>query len=325
MKSIASDLLKNYSLMIALPVVIFIVMMMIAPQMVGTNNITSLFQQAIAPAVLGWGVLFNIKVGNWDFSVGSSVLLSAIIGGNIAVMLNLGIPGLIIFCLITGMVCGLLVGLVYKLLNIPTIIVSIGMMLIFESAGGYVFGGTGIFIPSGWRLLGTGDIFVIAIVAAVVAYILFYKTKIGYNVRAVGNNANVAMTNGLDVVKTKMSAILIAGLFAGAFAMLSLGTSGVQRTVSAMGTMGMIFDAMMCVFVGMAISRKGNLILSVYCGSLIMQLIRLALMVFGFPSEYNSIVIALLVLLFMTLSSRSDIFEKFTFRKNKRRCIQNEH
>jgi len=317
MKQIAKDLFRNYCLMISLPVLFFLIMMFAAPNMVGANNIISLFQQAAAPAVLGWGVLFNIKVGNWDFSVGSTVLLSAIVGGNIAVELNLGIPGLMILSLVIGVTCGLIVGFVYKLLNIPTIIVSIGMMLIFESIAGYAFGGRGIFIPSGWTLLGTSDIFIVTIVAAIIAYLLFYKTKIGYNIRAVGNNANVAMTNGLNVTRAKISAMATAGLFGGAFAMLSLGTSGVQRTVSAMGTMGIIFDAMMCVFVGMAISRKGNLILSVYCGSLIMQLIRLSLMILGFPSEYNSIVIALLVLLFMTLSSRSDIFEKFTFKKKK--------
>ena len=259
-------------------------------------------QQAVAPAILGWGVLFNIKVGNWDFSVGSVVLLSAIIGGNIAVRLNWGFAGLLIFCLLVAVLAGVVVGLVYYFLKIPTIITSIGMLLIYESISSYAFEGQGIYL-TGWNLLGNTEIVIIAIVAAATAYLIFYRSSIGYNVRAVGNNMNIAAQNGLNVYRVKAVAIAIAGLFAGLYAFISLGTSGVQKTVSSMGTMGTCFDAMMCVFVGMSITRRGNLVAGIFCGSLVMQLVKLALMAIGIPSEYNSIFIAIFVLIFMTMDA----------------------
>lgn len=259
-------------------------------------------QQAVAPAILGWGVLFNIKVGNWDFSVGSVVLLSAIIGGNIAVRLNWGFAGLLIFCLLVAVLAGVVVGLVYYFLKIPTIITSIGMLLIYESISSYAFEGQGIYL-TGWNLLGNTEIVIIAIVAVATAYLIFYRSSIGYNVRAVGNNMNIAAQNGLNVYRVKAVAIAIAGLFAGLYAFISLGTSGVQKTVSSMGTMGTCFDAMMCVFVGMSITRRGNLVAGIFCGSLVMQLVKLALMAIGIPSEYNSIFIAIFVLIFMTMDA----------------------
>ena len=259
-------------------------------------------QQAVAPAILGWGVLFNIKVGNWDFSVGSVVLLSAIIGGNIAVRLNWGFAGLLIFCLLVAVLAGVVVGLVYYFLKIPTIITSIGMLLIYESISSYAFEGQGIYL-TGWNLLGNTEIVIIAIVAAATAYLIFYRSSIGYNVRAVGNNMNIAAQNGLNVYRVKAVAIAIAGLFAGLYAFISLGTSGVQKTVSSMGTMGTCFDAMMCVFVGMSITKRGNLVAGIFCGSLVMQLVKLALMAIGIPSEYNSIFIAIFVLIFMTMDA----------------------
>ena len=259
-------------------------------------------QQSVAPAILGWGVLFNIKVGNWDFSVGSVVLLSAIIGGNIAVRLNWGFAGLLIFCLLVAVLAGVVVGLVYYFLKIPTIITSIGMLLIYESISSYAFEGQGIYL-TGWNLLGNTEIVIIAIVAAATAYLIFYRSSIGYNVRAVGNNMNIAAQNGLNVYRVKAVAIAIAGLFAGLYAFISLGTSGVQKTVSSMGTMGTCFDAMMCVFVGMSITRRGNLVAGIFCGSLVMQLVKLALMAIGIPSEYNSIFIAIFVLIFMTMDA----------------------
>ena len=299
---VIKNLISKYALMLAVPILLFVVLSIIFHGVIGTNNIPSLMQQAVAPAILGWGVLFNIKVGNWDFSVGSVVLLSAIIGGNIAVRLNWGFAGLLIFCLLVAVLAGVVVGLVYYFLKIPTIITSIGMLLIYESISSYAFDGQGIYL-TGWNLLGNTEIVIIAIVAAATAYLIFYRSSIGYNVRAVGNNMNIAAQNGLNVYRVKAVAIAIAGLFAGLYAFISLGTSGVQKTVSSMGTMGTCFDAMMCVFVGMSITRRGNLVAGIFCGSLVMQLVKLALMAIGIPSEYNSIFIAIFVLIFMTMDA----------------------
>ena len=296
---VIKNLNSKYALMLAVPILLFVVLSIIFHGVIGTNNIPSLMQQAVAPAILGWGVLFNIKVGNWDFSVGSVVLLSAIIGGNIAVRLNWGFAGLLIFCLLVAVLAGVVVGLVYYFLKIPTIITSIGMLLIYESISSYAFEGQGIYL-TGWNLLGNTEIVIIAIVAAATAYLIFYRSSIGYNVRAVGNNMNIAAQNGLNVYRVKAVAIAIAGLFAGLYAFISLGTSGVQKTVSSMGT---CFDAMMCVFVGMSITRRGNLVAGIFCGSLVMQLVKLALMAIGIPSEYNSIFIAIFVLIFMTMDA----------------------
>ena len=299
---VIKNLISKYALMLAVPILLFVVLSIIFHGVIGTNNIPSLMQQAVAPAILGWGVLFNIKVGNWDFSVGSVVLLRAIIGGNIAVRLNWGFAGLLIFCLLVAVLAGVVVGLVYYFLKIPTIITSIGMLLIYESISSYAFEGQGIYL-TGWNLLGNTEIVIIAIVAAATAYLILYRSSIGYNVRAVGNNMNIAAQNGLNVYRVKAVAIAIAGLFAGLYAFISLGTSGVQKTVSSMGTMGTCFDAMMCVFVGMSITRRGNLVAGIFCGSLVMQLVKLALMAIGIPSEYNSIFIAIFVLIFMTMDA----------------------
>ena len=299
---VIKNLISKYALMLAVPILLFVVLSIIFHGVIGTNNIPSLMQQAVAPAILGWGVLFNIKVGNWDFSVGSVVLLSAIIGGNIAVRLNWGFAGLLIFCLLVAVLAGVVVGLVYYFLKIPTIITSIGMLLIYESISSYAFEGQGIYL-TGWNLLGNTEIVIIAIVAAATAYLIFYRSSIGYNVRAVGNNMNIAAQNGLNVYRVKAVAIAIAGLFAGLYAFISLGTSGVQKTVSSMGTMGACFDARMCVVEGMSITRRGNLVAGIFCGSLVMQLVKLALMAIGIPSEYNSIFIAIFVLIFMTMDA----------------------
>lgn len=305
------------------PVLLFTVLHFFAPDTITLSNIPSLLKQAIAPAILGWGVLLNMKVGNWDFSVGSQVLLASIIGGNIAKSLNIGLPGLIVCCCIVGVICGGIVGIIYYVLKIPTIIVSIGMLLIYESLASIVYDGNGVMIPNEWIVFnGFPYNLILLILVGLIAYQIVYNTKFGYNLRAVGNDAYIAQANGLNAYKIKTLALTMVGLFAGLYSMANLGMNGVQRTVGSMGTMATCFDAMMCIFVGTALSYGTNIIVSIYIGSFFMQIIKLGFMVFGLPIEFNSIMIALIVLIFMAFNSNPQILYKLKNRikmNNKRR------
>ena len=112
----------------------------------------------------------------------------------------------------------------------------------------------------------------------------------------------------------------LAGLFAGLYAAVNLGSSGVTRTVSAMGTMGTCFNAMMCVFIGLSIVGKGNIFAAIYFGAVIMQMIQMALMVFSIPTQYSQVVIAVFVIIFMLLSTNApDLQESMRRRKEQKK------
>ncbi len=57
--------------------------------------------------------------------------------------------------------------------------------------------------------------FILAIVSAVLVYILLWKTKWGYEIRAVGLNREAARAAGISVDKISIAAIAIGGGFAG--------------------------------------------------------------------------------------------------------------
>ncbi len=316
------EFIKKYILMVGITVAFVGMLMIFAPSTRSFATVVSLLKQGIAPAILGWGVLFNIKAGNWDFGVGAEVLVAAIIGGNIANALNLGIVGVVVCCMAVGLAAGCVSGLLYKLLRIPTIIISIAIMLIYESVCGIVFGGKGISIGIEYLVLGKfpGNLIVFALGFAL-AYMLMFKLKIGYNIKAVGSNIKVAEDNGINVVRTKAAALAIAGVFAGLYAAINLGSSGVTRTVSAMGTMGTCFNAMMCVFIGLSIASKGNIFASIYFGAVIMQLIQIALMVFHIPTQYGQVVVAIFVIVFMLISTNADDIKENKRRKSERKRL----
>ena len=139
-----SNYIKKFLISVSVPVVLFLILLIFYHKSVTLSSLVLWAQLAIAPAILAWGVCFSLKVGMWDFSVGGVVYLSAIMGGNLAIQSGNEVIGVIIFCPLVGAVLGLLTGLVFRYLKIPSIIVSVGMLLVYECITQYVYGGNGV-------------------------------------------------------------------------------------------------------------------------------------------------------------------------------------
>lgn len=311
---------KAYALAILSPVALMLVLLLVSPETRSWAAVWNVIRQSLAPAVLGMGVLFNMKIGNWDFSIGARVVLTTILAGNFAMQittaLGLGVAGfvpvLIILSVLIGIVLGVIVGAAYYFLQIPTLIVSIGLMLIMESFTRILFNGAGTHISPGYMVLGKTpwDLILFA-VAFVFASILYYKRKIGYSVRAVGSNPVVAKTNGINPKFLKAEALAVSGIFAGLYSLMSLSATGVQSAVQGtMGSAAAVFDAMMCVLIGMSIAGKGNIMFGVFAGAVVAQILKMGMMAIGLPTTFNKVVIGVFVVIFMVGSSRSDLVRK---------------
>lgn len=307
---------RNYAVSVIAPVLMIVLLLLVSPETRSVDAVISLLRQGFAPAVLGWGVLFNMKVGNWDFSIGARFVLVTIVAGSIAFSIENIALALLVYILLSvflSLLLGVIVGYTYKLLKIPTLIASIGVCLIFESLTRILYNGAGVHIDSKYQVLSNApwDLIAFAVCFALAAFI-YYKRKIGYSVRAVGSNPVVAKTNGINAVNTKTMALIISGLFAGLYCVLSLSKSGVCSAVSGtLGSASTVFDAMMCVLIGMAICGKGNIVLSIYSGALITQILKMGMTAINLPSTYNKVVIAVFVILFMVCSSKSEAIKGF--------------
>lgn len=320
---------KAYALAVAAPVVLMLILLLISPETRSWKAVWNVIQQSLAPAVLGWGVLFNMKIGNWDFSIGARVVLTSILAGNLAMSITqsmgLGVAGfiplLIVLSVVIGFALGIIVGAAYYFLQIPTLIVSIGLMLIMESITRILYNGAGVHIGVDYMVLGSFPINVILFLAIfVIASILYYKRKVGYSVRAVGSNPVVAKTNGINPKFMKATALALSGIFAGLYSLMSLSSTGVQSAVQGtMGSAAAVFDAMMCVLIGMSIAGKGNIMFGVFAGAIVTQLLKMGMMAIGLPTTFNKVVIGVFVVIFMVGSSRSDVFSKLGAKLRRRK------
>ncbi|MBR1486602.1 MAG: hypothetical protein IJ597_05040, partial [Synergistaceae bacterium] len=94
-------------------------------------NLFSYFQSSIIYSVGGCGLYFIVVMGLFDFAVGANIVLSSIVG--VILSEKLGYLGFIIGCLGCGTLIGILIGFLYNKLNVPSMIVTVGLMLVFES------------------------------------------------------------------------------------------------------------------------------------------------------------------------------------------------
>ncbi len=303
---------KRVLLSIAIPAILFIIGLIVFPDRVDFDLLRVLLIQAIPPAILAWGVCFEIKVKIWDFSVGSVVLISGILAGQLANILNLGVAGIVILSPLIGMTAGLLTGTIFRLVKIPSIIVSVGMMLVFESISGLMFKGQGVLVSTDVYALASFPInVIIGIIAFSIAYVLYNFRSFGYHVKAVGNGISIARQSGINVDRVRVMCFATTGLFAGMFAFMQLGGAGVIKAQSNMTTMGLVVDAIICACIALSLEKVSNLIIGVYIGSVVTQIIKITVLISGFPSMFQQVVIAFFLLVFMGISSRADYLQRF--------------
>lgn len=289
---------------VMMPAVLFALACIAFPN-IELSNLPLLLKQSVAPCIIAWGVSFEFKAGNWDFSLGSVCVLSAIIGGNLCHRYcNDSIICLFLFCVGTALLMGVVTSTIYRLCKIPTILVTIGMIFIYESLSTLVYGGRGVLLGRDMTIFNDNlNSAILFVILFALSYLLYNKTKLGYNIRAVGKNPDVAFFNGINVYKMKCAAMIIAAFFAGCYGFYMLCYNGVQRSVYGMGSMSMVFDAMMCVFMAFAMERLINLIAGICIGAVSLQIIKFMLLAVGFPNQYNTSVIAVLVLILMVINS----------------------
>ena len=103
-----------------------------APYFATPENFLKIFVQISINTVLAAGMTFVILVGGIDLSVGSVLALCTVVGARIMTEGQLSpsilIPIALIGCIGTGILCGLINGLISTRWKVPSFIVTLGML-----------------------------------------------------------------------------------------------------------------------------------------------------------------------------------------------------
>ena len=275
-----------------------------------TRMLLTTLRQSVSASIICYGLILAMNVGMMNFSAGGMMLFAGIIGGNLAKSLGLGWPGLVIFCILICVAEGAVEGVLYNLMRVPCIVMSIGMMLVWESLPKLIY-------PNGVNLVGDITIlckqpycFYVLGITAVIFFIIYNKTPFGHNLRAVGSNQAIANSVGLDPDRIKMAVFTIGGLFLGIGAFLYISNAGEQRNVSAMGSMTIMMDGFMGMFIAMFIAKYCDMSIAVILGTFTMKMLSNGFVAMGISATVRDIIQGIFLLILLVISANAGLIER---------------
>lgn len=265
------------------------------------RNILREMPKYLAEVFIMFPMVFILIMGDIDISVGSIVCLTATIG---CIASNRGLPliPVILLCLIIGLACGFLNGLILtKFKELPPMIVTLATQIVFRGIAEVVLGSGGSISLSntqGFKLL-SGKIgivpyvFILVIIVAVVFIIVLSKTTFGRKLYSIGSNRTTAEYSGIHVQKIRLIVFSITGLMAGFCAIFLTSVlygantttgSGFEMDVIAMAVFGGVSTAggkgrmpgalisafiIMCLRIGLGLINMNPQVILIILGSLL--------------------------------------------------------
>lgn len=188
------------------------------------NNILNILRTMSMKGIVAFGMTFVIIAGEIDLSIGSTIGLSGVIVGVVAGNLSsAGTMSLeaatwvgILVAIIVGILIGLFDGFLLTKFNMPSFIITLGMMKLIYGIAAVLAKGFPVTTLGSWYTeLGAGNAGIIPIPAIflaavfIISFVLLKYTGFGRNVYAVGGNAEAARLSGINVKATRVLIMVI--------------------------------------------------------------------------------------------------------------------
>lgn len=296
-KSVLS-VLKRVAYTIALPVLVYALLCILRPNLyLSLDTFLSLFKQSLVYMLIGWSMVFGMSCGLFDFSVGSRYLLSTLFG--IWLSQKIGLAGFIIGTIGGNLILAGLTGAIFAGLKIPSIITGFAALLIFESLASIFQTKFAVKVTDTISIFGRspGIYFVVAI-TFIIVYILFNRTKFGYQIKAIGGNESVARSMGIKAVRLKVMTYLVGGLILGIASLSKLGFDQAIRASTNMASMASAFTPMMAVMIGMYLGSC-NPVVGVTVGAFTISMVSSGMISLGADFRLQNVVIGGFLLCFI--------------------------
>ncbi|MCR5084124.1 MAG: ABC transporter permease [Succinivibrionaceae bacterium] len=297
---------KGYIVLISLVFLSWLIFKIVTPDNFGSSDMMlQCFQASLLTTVGAIGFYFVMDMGLFDFSIGANIILSAIVGCQLANSFGMGYPGLVAGSIITGGIVGLCNGFFYVKLRIPSMIVTAGLALIYESVANYMAGGAEQVLPSDLRAFGQMPAnIILALATFAVAYLVLNYTKFGTYTYAIGSDEFVAKNMGINVDRFKVLAFILSGAFFGAMAVLTISYGSSMVAVTGMSSMSRNFIPTMGCFFGLAFMKYGIPLQAILLGEFIVNIIFFGFISMGAPTAIQDVITGLALLIIITLTTK---------------------
>ncbi len=295
----------GFLLLAAMTVFFYAVFKILTPGNFGSpDNLLSYLQSSIIYAVGGCGLYFIVVMGLFDFAIGANVVLSSIVG--VICSKQFGYAGFILGTLACATLIGTLIGFLYNSLQVPSMIVTVGLMLIFESVAVFAAGGSKQTLDPAYRFFSAppGSLILAALAFALMWFILNY-TKVGTYCNAIGSNEFTAKNMGINVRKYKWIGFILLHFFVGIMAILTVSYGTTMTALTGMSTMSRNFKPLMGTFFGVAFRKYGTPITAIVVGEFIISIIFNGFIALGAPTTIQNVITGAALLMIVALTARA--------------------
>ena len=199
----------------------------VAPNFFNAENLNDLFLANVPVLLIALGMTMLIVTGEIDISIGSAFAVCGIAAGTLA-KLNLPLPLVAVATCAFGAVLGAVNGALTAYMRVPSIVVTLAMMIGLRDALRWVTQGAWVQdLPVHFQWLGFSQRaypVVVGVAAAVlVAFFAWMSryTAMGRAMYATGSNTGAARLAGIDTRATKMTAFLGVGVLTALAALMN--------------------------------------------------------------------------------------------------------
>ncbi len=294
------------TLLLCVAIALFILDAILSPNFLRPGSLAYATYNFSEKALIALAMALLIISGEIDLSVAAIIALASTMMG-LALQFGVDTPGLVLIGIATGVACGAFNGLLVTRLGLPSIVVTIGTMILFRGLAYIVltdqaFKG----YPKSFSYFGQGNAFwivpfefVLFLAAAVVYYVLLHRTNFGRRIFMIGNNVTAARFSGVRVERIKFILFCLTGLMSGIASVLLTSRLGSTRPSIALGWE---LDVVTIVVLGgVSILGGAGSILGVVIAAFIMGLVTFGLGLLNVPGIVLSIFIGTLLIIVIAL------------------------
>jgi len=280
-------------------VVLIVIFSILNPRFATIENLQNVLNQASLPLIIGLGATLVILIGSIDLSVegvmGASGVAFVLLSANSRGGHDTGLWAWIL-PLVLAAALGATSGLIYTMLRVPSFIVTLGMWFVGFGIATILYGTDAypeltddtVTLWVAKITLGLPNGFWVAAILTVLMALVIRFTRFGRVALAMGNNEEIARSNGMPIVRNKVFIFIVAGLFSG--------LAGILATMQMGGTSNHIGDGYLFITIpavvigGTSLGGGKGGVFRTAIGVLLLTILNNGLVLAGVSPSYQSAV-----------------------------------
>jgi ribose transport system permease protein len=278
---------------------------LVEPRFWSVANLSNLLRQLAPLIVLSVGQAFAVIGGGLDLSVAATLAASGAVG--VIAMSHAGVGLGVAAMLGTGLVIGLINGILITAFDVSPFIITLGTMSVLRGLTLVITGGLPLYdIPARFLdIFGDGSVLgipvsgLIAGICVLLGAFLLRRTLFGRYVYAIGANTTAAFNSGVKVRKVTLMIYGVSGLMAGIAAVIL--TSWVSAAQPLAGSGLDLLSVAVVVVGGAALTGGTGSMSGTLYGAIILGMLSNGLNMLGVSSFYQTTSVGIIIIIAVIL------------------------